>query len=69
MLVAYIVTPSFFIEADRHYFVGLDLFSVSVHTCVPEASLDECIRQGFFAAIVGDPNPAHWWPMKFTFHP
>lgn len=67
ILVAYIVTPSFFIEAGRHYIVGLDLFSMKVHTCAPEDPAEDCDRQGLLVAVAGDPNPINWLPVKGEF--
>ena len=67
ILTAYLLTPSFFIQAGQHYVVGLDLFRVSVHTCTPSDEIEDCDRQGLLAAVASDPNPGNWFPIKSEF--
>lgn len=69
LVLAYMVTPPFFISFGQHYIGAPDIFSVSdFYRCDPNGA-DDCVltRESLFAAVANDPHIANWWPVNGSF--
>lgn len=70
IVLAFILTPPFFVQAGKHYYGGSELANAGWYRCDARSEdTNDCepTRESFVSALMHDPDLGNWWPIRAEF--